>query len=91
MNDTVGPRGLQTLIKDRMKHGVCMPFKISIRKHSRLALVGWEAVNQSEVPEEGGEISQNPVSKIVRKYYCYYFSLSRAHSLHFNLENGKND
>ena len=51
LNDTVGPRGLQTLIHDRIKHGVMLPFKVSIRKHSRLALVGWEST-----PEEGAEV-----------------------------------
>jgi hypothetical protein len=37
--DITGPRRLQKLIENRRRHGIPLPFKISIRKHSRHALV----------------------------------------------------
>jgi hypothetical protein len=37
--DCVGPRKLQNMIETRRKHGIPLPFRVSIRKHSRYALV----------------------------------------------------
>lgn len=63
----IGPRGLQNLIEDRRKNGLIMPFKVSIRKNSRLALVGWENVDYTppverevQYDEWGYEIEQPP-------------------------------
>eukprot|EP01042_Synura_sphagnicola_P011134 gene11134-14238_t len=39
--DCVGPRGLQTLVNERRRYGVPLPFRLSIRHNSRLALVEW--------------------------------------------------
>lgn len=39
--DYEGPRGLQHLVTERRQDGVPMPFRISIRHNSRLALVEW--------------------------------------------------
>lgn len=61
MHDTVGPRGLQTLIREKMKNGVMLPFKVSIRKHSRLALVGWETTPEVLPDEEQVDENGNPV------------------------------
>jgi hypothetical protein len=38
----VGPRGLSKLVKEKQKHGILLPFVVSIRKNSKFALVGWE-------------------------------------------------
>ena len=35
----MGPRGIQTLVERRRREGVLLPFRVSIRRHSRLALV----------------------------------------------------
>jgi hypothetical protein len=45
--DIVGPRGLQLLVADRRKHGILLPFRVNMRKNSRLALV------QYPLPEMG--------------------------------------
>ena len=53
--DCVGPRGIQTLVEQRMKEGVVLPFRVSIRHNSRLALVSvWEA--DLDLSEEVGKL-----------------------------------
>jgi hypothetical protein len=56
--DCVGPRKLQNLIETRRKHGIPLPFKVSIRKHSRYALVEYT----DEVPVAGGEEGNNNIN-----------------------------
>jgi hypothetical protein len=41
--DMVGTRGIQHLVEQRRHNGTRMPFRVSLRKHSRLALVSmWD-------------------------------------------------
>jgi hypothetical protein len=41
--DMVGTRGIQHLVEQRRHNGTLMPFRVSLRKHSRLALVSmWD-------------------------------------------------
>ena len=43
LTDCVGPRGIQKLVEDRRRNGLMLPFRVSIKRHSRLALVtAWE-------------------------------------------------
>ena len=44
--DCEGPRGLQNLVKERTKSGVQQPFCLTIKKHSRAALVTWPIENE---------------------------------------------
>ena len=37
----MGPRGLQRLVRDRRQHGVKLPFRVSLRRGSRVALSKW--------------------------------------------------
>jgi hypothetical protein len=56
MYDCVGPRGLETLVHERRRYGVPMPFRLSIRHNSRLALVEW--LVEDSVMMEGGQLDQ---------------------------------
>lgn len=43
LTDCVGPRGIQKLVEQRRREGVLLPFRVTIMRHSRLALVTqWE-------------------------------------------------
>lgn len=43
LTDCVGPRGIQKLVEEKRKNGILLPFRITLRRHSRLALVtAWE-------------------------------------------------
>lgn len=63
--DCVGPRGLQTLVNERRRYGVPLPFRLSIRHNSRLALVEWvvpeapmtssQRFNDDDAPAEDGD------------------------------------
>lgn len=55
--DCVGPRGLQTLIAERRASGVPLPFKVSIRHNSRLALVEYI------IPEPANDDDHNPAEQ----------------------------
>lgn len=47
----MGPRGIQKLVDQRRREGVLLPFRVSIMRHSRLALVTqWE--DDYELTEE---------------------------------------
>ena len=39
----IGPHELQHLVIEKRKHGICLPFKVSIKRFSRLAYVSrWD-------------------------------------------------
>ena len=40
--DFIGPRGLQTMVNDRRKNGILMPFRVHMTQGSRIAQVTWE-------------------------------------------------
>lgn len=62
LTNCIGPLGLQNLIKKRRRHGVLMPFRVSIKRNSRLALVTWE--NPAYVPREERSVDgQRPTSR----------------------------
>ena len=43
LTDCVGPRGIQRLVSQRRREGVVLPFRVTLTRHSRLALVTyWE-------------------------------------------------
>jgi hypothetical protein len=39
LTNCVGPRGIQTLVETRRREGLMLPFRVTIKRHSRLALV----------------------------------------------------
>lgn len=39
LTNRVGPRGIQTLVETRRREGLMLPFRVTIKRHSRLALV----------------------------------------------------
>ena len=42
VSDFIGPRGLQSLVADRRKNGILMPFRLHLHQGSRIAEVTWE-------------------------------------------------
>jgi len=46
--DFIGPRGLKTLVDDRRKNGILMPFRVHMTKGSRIAQVTWDPVPDYE-------------------------------------------
>jgi hypothetical protein len=43
LTDCVGPRGIQKLVSERRRNGLQLPFRVTLRRHSRLALVtSWD-------------------------------------------------
>lgn len=43
MTACVGPRGIQKLVEQRRRDGAVLPFRVTLTRHSRLALVTyWE-------------------------------------------------
>lgn len=41
LTNRVGPRGIQTLVETRRREGLMLPFRVTLRRHSRLALVSY--------------------------------------------------
>jgi hypothetical protein len=43
LNDSIGPHELQNLVVEKRKHGIRLPFQVSIKRFSRLAYVSrWD-------------------------------------------------
>lgn len=43
LTDCIGPRGIQRLVTQRRREGAVLPFRVTLTRHSRLALVTyWE-------------------------------------------------
>jgi len=43
LNDLIGPHELQNLVVEKRKHGIRLPFQVSIKRFSRLAYVSrWD-------------------------------------------------
>ena len=54
LEDCIGPRGIQRLVTQRRREGVLLPFRITLKRHSRLALVSyWDADY-----DDSGEVTQ---------------------------------
>ncbi len=58
----MGPRGLQRLVRDRRKHGVRLPFKVSMRKGSRVALTKWDKIISDDDSVSSGLSKRGAVS-----------------------------
>lgn len=50
-----GPQGLHKLVYEKRTNGICMPFTVTIRRYSRLALVTWNNSLDTNNPNESNE------------------------------------
>ena len=76
----VGPRGLQNLVETRMKTGNVLPFRVSLKKNSRHALVTWEPMAK-DLEDPMMTLHSRTTAEVTRGTcdYCYAFYYTAYH------------
>jgi hypothetical protein len=69
LTDCVGPRGIQKLVSERRRNGLQLPFRVTLRRHSRLALVtSWD--EDLDRTDEVGVAAEMHWGLLVRRCPC---------------------